>query len=205
MTRTTTSAYVADFADIALTDVVSVGGKNASLGEMFRALAPKSVGVLDGFATTADAYRHLLATNRLEDRLRAIFSPFDVENLSELSRRGEEARAAVLETPIPEDLRAAILGAYQGLCTRLGREPELAVRSSATAEDLPEASFAGAAETFLNVRGPEGLLRAVHACYSSLFTDRAISYRARLGYDQLKEPFRWVSCRWSDPTRRAPG
>lgn len=186
MTMTKTSAYVADFADIALKDVARVGGKNASLGEMFRALKPKGVGVVDGFATTADAYRHLLATNRLEDRLRAIFSPFDAENLAELSQRGAASRAAVLETPIPNDLRAAIVGAYQRLCTRLGREPEVAVRSSATAEDLPEASFAGAAETFLNVRGPEGLIRAVHACYSSLFTDRAISYRARLGYDQLK-------------------
>ena len=124
--------------------------------------------------------------NGLEDRLRAIFRPFDPENLAELARRGEAARAAVLETPIPDDLRTAILAVRRLCARRLGREPELAVRSSATAEDLPEASFAGAAETFLNVRGREGLLRAVHACYSSLFTDRAISYRARLGYDQLK-------------------
>ena len=182
----TTSAYVRDFADISLDDLPQVGGKNASLGEMFRALRPQGVGVLDGFATTADAYRHLLAENGLEARLRAIFTPFDPENLSELSRRGEAARAAVLETPIPDELRTAILSAYDRLSARLGRELELAVRSSATAEDLPEASFAGAAETFLNVRGREGLIRAVHACYSSLFTDRAISYRARLGYDQLK-------------------
>ena len=183
-----TSHYVLDFSDIALADVPRVGGKNASLGEMFRALKPRGVGVLDGFATTADAYWHLLAANGLEARLRSIFSvsAFDPENLVELARLGEAARAAVLETPIPEDLRAAIVGAYDRLCVRVGREPELAVRSSATAEDLPEASFAGAAETFLNVRGREGLLRAVHACFSSLFTDRAISYRARLGYDQLK-------------------
>jgi pyruvate, water dikinase len=92
----------------------------------------------------------------------------------------------VLDTPLPDELRTAILTAYDRLCARLGREPELAVRSSATAEDLPEASFAGAAETFLSVRGREGLLRAVHACFSSLFTDRAISYRARLDYDQLQ-------------------
>jgi pyruvate, water dikinase len=176
--------YILDFAEITLKDLPRVGGKNASLGEMFRALKPKGVAVLDGFATTAHAYRHLLTTKGLDDRLRSIFSPFDPENLSELARRGEAARAAVLETPIPEDLRSAILEAYARLCARLGREPELAVRSSATAEDLPEASFAGAAETFLNVRGREGLLRAVHACYSSWFTDRAISYRARLGYDQ---------------------
>ena len=182
----TDTPFVLDFAEITLNDLARVGGKNASLGEMFRALKPKGVAVLDGFATTAHAYRHLLATNGLQDRLRSIFSPFDPENLSELARRGEAARAAVLETPIPEDLRNAILDAYARLGARAGREPELAVRSSATAEDLPEASFAGAAETFLNVRGREGLLRAVHACYSSLFTDRAISYRARLGYDQLQ-------------------
>jgi pyruvate,water dikinase len=183
---TSTATYVLDFIDIALRDVPRVGGKNASLGELFRGLKPKGVGILDGFATTADAYRRLLASNSLEARLRAIFSPFDSENLAELARRGEAARAAVLETPLPEDVRSAILDAYGRLCARVGREPELAVRSSATAEDLPEASFAGAAETFLNVRGSEGLLRAVHACCSSLFTDRAISYRARLGYDQLK-------------------
>ena len=182
----TTSRYVLDFSEISLSDVPRVGGKNASLGELFRALKPKGVGVLDGFATTADAYWRLLGASGLEKKLRSIFSPFDPENLVELSRRGEAARAAVLETPIPEELRAAFLAAYDGLCGRCGRESELAVRSSATAEDLPEASFAGAAETFLNVRGREGLLRAVHACFSSLFTDRAISYRARLGYDQLK-------------------
>lgn len=182
----TPSRFVLDFSEISLSDVAKVGGKNASLGEMFRALAPRGVGVLDGFATTADAYRHLLGTRGLEERLRAIFDSFDPENLGELARRGEAARAAVLETPIPDDLRAAIVAAYDRLSARAGRQPELAVRSSATAEDLPEASFAGAAETFLNVRGAEGLLRAVQTCYASLFTDRAISYRARLGYDQLK-------------------
>src|SRR5678816_2403069 len=178
--------YVLDFSDISFADVAKVGGKNASLGEMFRALTRKSVGILDGFATTADAYRHLLSANGLEARLRTVFESLDAENLVELARSGEAARAAVLETQIPEDLRAAILAAYDRLCARLGREPELAVRSSATAEDLPEASFAGAAETFLNVRGHAALLRAVHQCFASLFTDRAISYRARLGYDQLK-------------------
>jgi pyruvate,water dikinase len=182
----TPSPYVLDFSEISQADVPKVGGKNASLGEMYRALKPQGVGVLDGFATTAEGYRYLLSAEDLEERLRKTFGPFDPENLVELARRGEAARAAVLDTPIPQDLRTAVLGAYDRLCARLGREPELAVRSSATAEDLPEASFAGAAETFLNVRGREGLLRAVHACYSSLFTDRAISYRARLGYDQLK-------------------
>jgi pyruvate,water dikinase len=182
----TVPAYALDFADITLADLARVGGKNSSLGELFSALKPKGVGVLDGFATTADAYWRLLSTEGLETRLRAIFSGLDPENLEQLSDAGHAARAAVLETPVPDDVRAAILAAYGRLSERLGREPEVAVRSSATAEDLPEASFAGAAETFLNVRGREGLLRAVQSCFSSLFTDRAISYRARLGYDQLK-------------------
>jgi pyruvate,water dikinase len=179
-------AYVLDFSDITLPDVPRVGGKNASLGELFRELKPKGVRVLDGFATTADAYRRLLATDGLDDKLRSIFNAFDPEDLGQLAERGEAARAAVLATPLPADVRAATISAYERLCARLGREPEMAVRSSATAEDLPEASFAGAADTFLNVRGREGLLRAVQACCASLFTDRAISYRARLGYDQLK-------------------
>src|ERR1035437_3069122 len=102
----TTLRYVLDFSEISLPDVPQVGGKNASLGELYRALKPKGVGVLDGFATTAEAYRRLLGASGLEDRLRSIFSPFDPENLVELSRRGEAARAAVLETPIPEELRA---------------------------------------------------------------------------------------------------
>ncbi len=178
--------YVLDFAEITLADLGRVGGKNSSLGELFGALKPKGVGVLDGFATTADAYWCLLSTGGLDGRLRSIFEGMDAEDLGQLSRAGHAARTAVLETPVPEDVRTAILTAYERLTQRLGREPEMAVRSSATAEDLPEASFAGAAETFLNVRGREGLLRAVQSCFSSLFTDRAISYRARLGYDQLK-------------------
>ncbi len=179
------ASFVLDFSDISGGDISRVGGKNSSLGELLRSLKPRGVGVLDGFATTSDAYRYLLATDQLESKLRSIFTPFDPEDLAQLSARGLAARTAVLETPLPQDLRDGVLAGYARLCSRLGREPELAVRSSATAEDLPEASFAGAAETFLNVRGREELLRAVQSCYSSLFTDRAISYRARLGYDQL--------------------
>jgi pyruvate, water dikinase len=174
-----------DFAQISLRLIAQVGGKNASLGELFNALKPKGIGVLDGFATTADAYRVLLQQRDLEYKLRSVLD-FDVNDIAELAIRGHAARAAVLETPLPDELRGAILSSYDSLCIRLGHEPELAIRSSATAEDLPEASFAGAAETFLNVRGKDALLRAVHQCFASLFTDRAISYRARLGYDQLK-------------------
>ena len=178
--------YTLDFSQISLKNLPQVGGKNASLGELFNALKPKGIGVLDGFATTADAYRALLQERQLEYELRSLLSDFDVNDVSELSDRGHAARVAVLDTPLPAELREAITTAYDQLCKRLGREPELAVRSSATAEDLPEASFAGAAETFLNVRGHAALLRAVHMCFASLFTDRAISYRARLGYDQLQ-------------------
>jgi pyruvate, water dikinase len=178
--------YTLDVSEISVKDLSRVGGKNASLGELFNALKPKGIGVLDGFATTSDAYRTLLAEGDLEYQLRSLLSDFDYEDVDELSTRGHAARVAVLDTPLPKELRTAISKAYEELCLRLGREPDLAVRSSATAEDLPEASFAGAAETFLNVRRSAGLLRAIHQCFASLFTDRAISYRARLGYDHLK-------------------
>jgi pyruvate, water dikinase len=178
--------YTLDFSEIGMKDLYRVGGKNASLGELFNSLKPQGVCVLDGFATTADAYRALLAEGELEYELRSLVSDFDHEDVEELKRRGHAARVAILDMPLPKELRNAVVGAYEQLCQRLGHEPELAVRSSATAEDLPEASFAGAAETFLNVRGREALLRAVHQCFASLFTDRAISYRARLGYDHLK-------------------
>jgi pyruvate,water dikinase len=178
--------YTLDFSEIHLSDLARVGGKNASLGEMFNALQPRGVGVLDGFATTAAAYRRLLDQQGLEARLRSVFAKLDPENVDQLAACGHAARAAVIETDIPQDIREAVLQAYDRLCRRVGGEVEVAVRSSATAEDLPEASFAGAAETYLNVRGKEALIRAVHNCYASLFTDRAINYRAKLGYDQLE-------------------
>ena len=177
--------YTLDFSEIGSKDVSKVGGKNASLGELFNSLKRQGVGVVDGFATTAGAYRTLLAQGALEYELRSLVTDFDHEDVEELKRRGHAARVAVLDMPLPKELRDAVIAAYERLCKRLGYEPELAVRSSATAEDLPEASFAGAAETFLNVRGRQGLLNAVHMCFASLFTDRAISYRARLGYDHL--------------------
>jgi pyruvate, water dikinase len=178
--------FTVNFSEIRMGDVARVGGKNASLGEMFRALKPKGVGVLDGFAVTTGGYWRLLEEQGLHAKLEALFSNLEPENLKQLAEKGQQARARILETPLPEDLRSAIRESYQALVARLGREAELAVRSSASAEDLPEASFAGAAETFLNVRGEEALLRAVHQCFASLFTDRAISYRARQGYSQLK-------------------
>jgi pyruvate,water dikinase len=178
--------YTLDFSQISLKSSPQVGSQNASLGELFNTLKPKGIGVLDGFATTADAYRSLLQERELEYELRSLLSDFDIDDVNELSTRGHAARVAVLDTPLPTELREAIINAYHQLCKRLGREPALAMRSSVTAEDLPDASFAGAPETFLNVRGHAALLRAVHQCFASLFTDLAISYRARLGYDQLQ-------------------
>ncbi|MBN9387662.1 MAG: phosphoenolpyruvate synthase [Chloroflexi bacterium] len=184
--NSTNQPLTVDFNQIALKDIPTVGGKNASLGQLFNNLRPLGINVPDGFAITAESYRQFLKQNDLESRLRAIFANLDFEDVNELAKRGSQARTAILATTLPEELKEAILASYTQLCQRLGREPELAVRSSATAEDLPDASFAGAQETFLNVRGPEHLLKAVVGCYASLFTDRAISYRARLGYDQLQ-------------------
>jgi pyruvate, water dikinase len=180
------SSYTADFSEIRMVDVARVGGKNASLGEMFSALKPRGVGVLDGFAITTEAYWRLLEEKGLRAKLEKIFLNLDPENLEQLASRGHEARAAILQTPLPDVLLSAIHNSYGALVARIGREAELAVRSSASAEDLPEASFAGAAETFLNVRGEDALFGAVHQCFASLFTDRAISYRARQGFPQLK-------------------
>ena len=180
------STCTAEFSEIRVGDVARVGGKNASLGEMFSTLKTKGIGVLDGFAVTTEAYWRLLEQQNLRAKLERIFAKLDPEDLEQLAAKGHEARTTILQTPLPDVLQSAIRESYRALVARIGRETELAVRSSASAEDLPEASFAGAAETFLNVRGEEALLRAVHQCFASLFTDRAISYRARQGFPQLK-------------------
>ncbi|WP_058554794.1 phosphoenolpyruvate synthase [Thiohalocapsa sp. ML1] len=179
-------ALVLPLADLSNADVPRVGGKNASLGEMIAALAGEGVRVPDGFATTADAYRRFLRENALEDRIRAQVNAHRHGEQS-LRETGEAIRGLLLDGRLPEDLTDALRGAYRKLAEQLGRaEPDVAVRSSATAEDLPEASFAGQLETFLNIRGEDALLRAVLRCYASLFTDRAIAYRDDHGFDQLK-------------------
>lgn len=180
------SPYILEFSEIHMTDVPRVGGKNASLGEMHCALRQLGVGVLDGFAITTNAYWRLLQEDKLKNKLENIFSHMNAEDLAELADAGHQARSAILQTKLPSDLHASIVNAWSHLQKKMGRETELAVRSSASAEDLPEASFAGAAETFLNIRGETELLQAVHQCFASLFTDRAISYRARQGYPQMK-------------------
>lgn len=173
---------VLDMSEISLADISRVGGKNASLGEMFSNLAPKGIGVLDGFATTADAYRLFLASGELGRRIKEESCDLDVENLRQLRTRGRRIRNAILSTPLPTELANAILDACGRLTERCGSDRTFAVRSSATAEDLPEASFAGAADTFLNVTSAAAVVDAVHRCFSSIYSDRAISYRGRMGF-----------------------
>ena len=173
------------FEDLARGDVARVGGKNASLGEMVRSLGAKGIHVPPGFATTSDAYRSYLAANGLDATIRGHLEALAADRIT-LQEAGERIRAAIRAGHWPEDIAADIRAAYRKLATRVGEgEPAVAVRSSATAEDLPDASFAGQQETFLNVRGEEALLAACRRCYASLFTDRAISYRTIKGFDHM--------------------
>jgi pyruvate,water dikinase len=176
---------VLSFGSVGLKDVPRVGGKNASLGELFRVLRPLGVNAVDGFATTAEAYRRFLRPE-LTERLRAAVAAIDPSNVASLTAAGEEARTLILGTALPPELICAVETAYDRLCERLGYEPAMAVRSSATSEDLPEASFAGQHETLLNVSGKPMLIVAIHECFASLFTDRAIDYRTRNGFDHFQ-------------------
>lgn len=174
-----------DLSEVSADDVALVGGKCASLGELFQALNPRGVRAVDGFATTSEAYRLLLETNGLGNRLRELMAGLDHENIKALNTAGREARALMLDTPLPPEVNDAILEAYRRLTERTHRSCEVAVRSSATAEDLPDASFAGQQDTILNVRGEDRLIEACHTCFASLWTDRAISYRAARGFDHF--------------------
>jgi len=175
------NAYVIPFEQLGMHDVESVGGKNASLGEMIGALAKLGVRVPGGFATTAHAYREFIAQGGLEERIRAELARLDVDDVGELAASGARIRQWILATPLPPAFNTAVLEALRRLGERRA-DFAVAVRSSATAEDLPEASFAGQQETFLNVRGEEAVLRAIHEVFASLFTDRAISYRVHQGF-----------------------
>ena len=187
MTATATRAeYVRWFEEIGIDDVALVGGKNASLGEMYRELAPKGVRIPNGFATTADAYRHFLRHTQLDEKIRDILSDLDTSDIENLRTRGAKVRNAILSAPFPDDLKQEIVTAYERLSQSRGEPIDVAVRSSATAEDLPDASFAGQQETYLNVRGTSQLLDSCRRCYASLFTDRAISYRADKGFDHFQ-------------------
>ncbi|MCC5650983.1 phosphoenolpyruvate synthase [Nostoc sp. XA013] len=173
------------FDEVGIADIPVVGGKNASLGEMIQQLTPKGINVPTGFATTAYAYRYFIKSAGLEAKLRKLFADLDVEDVKNLRERGKKARSLLIHTPFPVELREAIAKAYQSLCERYNAETDVAVRSSATAEDLPDASFAGQQETYLNVVGAEGVLAACHKCFASIFTDRAISYRHTKGFDHF--------------------
>ncbi len=174
--------WVRWFDETGLDDVPLVGGKNASLGELRRALSAAGVRVPDGFATTAAAYRAFIERAGLGAVLDAAFGSLDVRDLDALQEAGKTVRAAILAAELPRELADAVRAAYRRLEAEYGAGCDVAVRSSATAEDLPEASFAGQQETFLNVRGEALLLDAVRRCYASLFTDRAIVYRAGHGF-----------------------
>ncbi|MBD6619528.1 phosphoenolpyruvate synthase [Komarekiella sp. 'clone 1'] len=173
------------FDEVGISDIPLVGGKNASLGEMIQQLSPKGIDVPTGFATTAYAYRYFIKSAGLEAKLRKLFADLDVEDVKNLRERGKKARSLLIHTPFPVELREAIATAYQVLSERYNAETDVAVRSSATAEDLPDASFAGQQESYLNVVGTEGVLAACHKCFASLFTDRAISYRHTKGFDHF--------------------
>ena len=176
------NAYVIPFEQLGMRDVDSVGGKNASLGEMIGSLARLGVQVPRGFATTAHAYREFLAQGGLDARIRAELEGLNVDDVTQLAASGARIRQWILETPLPAAFNTAVLAALREL-TQGRAELAVAVRSSATAEDLPEASFAGQQETFLNVRGEAAVLEAIHEVFASLFTDRAISYRVHQGFD----------------------
>ncbi len=175
------SAYIVPFTECGMADVARVGGKNASLGEMISRLSSLGIRVPPGFATTAQAYREFLATDGLDRRIAAELESLDVGDVNELAKRGRKIREAIMATPLPPALAEAVTEAWREVAD--GPDTAFAVRSSATAEDLPDASFAGQQETLLNVTGIDDVLTAVRRCYTSLFTDRAIHYRAERGYD----------------------
>lgn len=183
---TTTGAWIRWFANIGIEDVPLVGGKNASLGEMYRELASKGVKVPNGFAITAQAYREFLREAGLESTITDALKDLDTQDLANLRRRGSRIRQAMLAANLPCALERAILEAYERLSEGAPEPVDVAVRSSATAEDLPDASFAGQQETYLNVQGPLALLDTCKRCFASLFTDRAIAYRVEKGFDHQK-------------------
>lgn len=181
-----TNGYVRFFEEIGIEDVPLVGGKNASLGEMFQKLSSQNVRIPHGFAVTAAAYRHMLDEAGAWDRLHAELDDIDPADVTALTRKAKRAREIVYGAGLPDDLASQILAAYRTLQQEYGEEVSLAVRSSATAEDLPTASFAGQQDSYLNIKGDESLLDTCRRCFASLFTDRAIHYRIDQGFDHFQ-------------------
>lgn len=181
--------YLKFFEELRLKDIPQVGGKNASLGEMYHYLSPKGVNLPNGVATTSDAYRYFLTEAGLNERIATALKGLDVTNMRELRRCGAKIRAMIIKAKLPKDFEEEILRGYRELGKKCGHnKPDLvvAVRSSATAEDLPNASFAGQQATFLNIKGPKHVLQATKECIASLFTDRAIVYRVENGFDHMQ-------------------
>jgi pyruvate,water dikinase len=174
--------YIKWLDELGMHALDQVGGKNASLGEMISQLAGLGVSVPGGFATTADAFREFLAQSGLGERINHLLDQLDVDDINALTAAGRQVRSWVLDTPFQPAFDSAIGQAWNDLCTRLGVQPAVAVRSSATAEDLPDASFAGQQETFLNVRGIDQVKQRIHEVFASLYNDRAISYRVHQGF-----------------------
>lgn len=180
------NSYICWFNELSINDIPLVGGKNASLGEMYRELAGEGVMVPNGFAITAEAYRYMLDRAGAWPRLHEFLDQIDVDDVEDLARRAQQARDLVYAAPLPADLQQQILEAFGQLQQQYSEDLTVAVRSSATAEDLPTASFAGQQDTYLNIRGGQALLDACKRCFASLFTDRAIHYRLDQGFDHFK-------------------
>ncbi|NOQ32150.1 MAG: phosphoenolpyruvate synthase [Helicobacteraceae bacterium] len=178
-------SYVKRFSEIGMEDIFEVGGKNASLGEMYQNLSSQGIRVPNGFAITTTSYKYLLEVNSAWDKLHALLDSIDPDNMSELQERGKACREIIHECDIPEDLKETILSEYNHLKQEYGDDLCLAVRSSATAEDSPEASFAGQNDTYLNISGEEALLDAYKRCVASNFTDRSIHYKYDNNFEYL--------------------
>lgn len=179
--------YIKFFSEVSLKDVGQVGGKNASLGEMVKYLAPKGVSLPNGFATTAKAYYYFLEAAGIKDEIMRLLDGLDVKNVRQLEKTGARIRSIVMKARLPQDFEDEIKEGYEKLSKLCGhKDIVVAIRSSATAEDLPNASFAGQHETYLNVSGQKDVLLSVRKCIASLFTDRAITYRVENGFDHMK-------------------
>jgi len=178
--------FVLWFDELKIEDVPLVGGKNASLGEMYRELSKKGVPIPYGFAITAHSYQYILEKAGVEDKIKQTLKGLNVKNMSNLSERGRKVREIIRNCEFPPEVAEEIHKAYKRLCKKYGKDTDVAVRSSATAEDLPDASFAGQQETYLNIRGEHALIDACKNCFASLFTNRAIVYRQEKGFDHFK-------------------
>lgn len=177
--------FVLWFEELGIEDVPLVGGKNASLGEMYRLLTPKGVRIPNGFAVTAFAYHYFIEKAGIRQKIKTILEGLNTHHVQDLAERGHAVRELIKNASLPEELQQEIVIAYQKLCKLYGKRTDVAVRSSATAEDLPDASFAGQQETYLNIRGELEVLAACKNCFASLFTNRAISYRVDKGFEHF--------------------